>query len=83
MDIHLESSLVPNKSLFNVDTEQQLVKLLDDAWANRGSHTVNPVSGNWVYDIRMPNAVGTNGEQSVRIVVRPGTTDVVTAHPIP
>ncbi|MBI5547146.1 MAG: hypothetical protein HY901_24970 [Deltaproteobacteria bacterium] len=36
-----------------------------------------------VYVVGMGRIVGTAGEQSIKIIVRPGTSEVITAFPVP
>ena len=76
----------PNKpihSVFGAGTSGTLQEV-DAAWANRGAAraVIPQPNGNTRYDIPMNGPVGTNGEDHVRIVVRTGTSDIQTAHPI-
>ena len=64
-------------SVFNVD-RNKVIGLVDDAWAKRGSPLPNDPG---VYIVPMGRAVGTAGETSVKIVVRSGTNQVITAFP--
>jgi hypothetical protein len=81
----LSGPLIPAKplhTLFNVD-RTQLVGLIDEAWAARQGAGVLQANGNRVFDVAMGRAVGAGGETTIRIVVRDGTTKVITAYPIP
>jgi hypothetical protein len=85
--LHVLDHLSPNPAkplhtLFNVD-RTQLVGLIDEAWAARQGAGVLQANGNRVFDVAMGRAVGAGGETTIRIVVRDGTTKVITAYPIP
>jgi hypothetical protein len=85
--LHVLDHLSPNPTkplhtLFNVD-RTQLIGLIDEAWAARQGPGVLQSNGNRVFDVAMGRVVGQGGEQSIRIVVRNGTTKVVTAYPVP
>ncbi len=70
----------PNKpvhSVFNAQGDDAL-DLVDQAWARRGAPDPNDAAA---FVVDMGRAIGTAGETSIRIVVRPGTTEVVTAYP--
>ena len=73
------NSSKPNHTVFNVP-RNQILSLVDQAWAKRG----NPLpSDPGVYIIPMGKVVGTRGETSIRIIVKPGTNQVITAYPVP
>ena len=85
--LHVLEHLTPDPSkplhtLFNVP-RNQIIGLLDEAWAARQGTGVLQANGNRVFDIPMGRVVGTGGETRIRIVVRDGTTNVITAYPIP
>jgi filamentous hemagglutinin len=65
-------------SVFNVGRDQ-VVGLLDEAWALR---TQPLPSDPGAYLIPMGRVVGQGGETNIRIIVRPGTSEVITAHPV-
>lgn len=73
----------PNKpvhSVFNVD-RNQVIGLVDEAWTKRvGPGTLQP-NGNRVWTVEMGRQVGTNGQSSINLVIRDGTTEVITAFP--
>jgi len=69
-------------SVFSVP-RNKVLSLLDEAWAKRGVPTVHPQSGNLNYRIDLGRVVGENGETAINISVRPGTSEVVTAFPVP
>ncbi len=58
------------------------LRTVDEAWLIRGAHTSHPQSGNWNYKVPMGRVVGTAGERSVLISVKPNTHEVVTAYPV-
>ena len=65
--------------VFNVDTSQELLDLLDEAWARRGAtDPADPAA----YNIPMfPRITGTEGQAGIRMVTVPGTNSVITAYP--
>lgn len=72
----------PHHSVFNV-VEDNILDLVDDAWRSRS--TVTPIvqpNGNAVYNIPMGKVVGTQGETKIRIVVKNGTSEIITAFPV-
>jgi hypothetical protein len=71
----------PAHTIFDV-VRDKLIGLLDEAWAKRGTGVLQS-NGNRVFDIDMGRAIGTGGETHIRIVVRNGTNNVITAYPIP
>jgi hypothetical protein len=75
---HLAPNLVKLKhSVF--DVQGHLIRTLDEAWAARGAGVVQ--GGYRVFDVNMGRVIGTAGETNLRIVVRNGTSDVITAYP--
>lgn len=82
---HVLDHLVPNPSkathsIFNVD-RTKLIGLLDDAWAKKvGSGVLQP-NGNRVWTVDMGRVIGTNGERHIQLVIKDGTTSVITAFP--
>ena len=84
--LHVLDHLTPNAgkpahTLFNVQ-RNKLLGLLDNAWAKRGSYSIHN-SGNWNDRIDMGRVIGQGGETAVNISVRPGTSEIITAFPIP
>jgi hypothetical protein len=80
---HILEHTVPNPNkdphtLFNV-ARNQVLGLVDEAWAARGAPLPNDLAA---YVVPMGRAVGQGGETSIKIVVRPGTTKVITAYPV-
>lgn len=80
---HVLAHTVPDPSkplhtVFNVG-RARVVGLLDEAWALRTS----PLAGDaGAYVIPMGRVVGQGGETSIKIIVRPGTSEVITAFPV-
>lgn len=71
----------PIHSVFNTD-QQGLIELIDEAWQNRQSgYSEAQSNGNRVYDIDMGRVIGTDGENEIRIVVKDGSTSIITAYP--
>ncbi|MFJ7282253.1 hemagglutinin repeat-containing protein [Pseudomonas sp. NPDC099000] len=70
----------PNKrkhSVFSMD-RKDILGVVDEAWIKKG----NPVVGDpGAYIVPMSRVVGTAGETNIKIVVRPGTSIVITAYP--
>lgn len=63
-------------------TRSDVLPTIDDAWTRRG-RPVSTDQASTVYEVPMGRAVGTNGEQRVRIIVKRGTNEVRSAYPIP
>ncbi len=72
----------PLHTVFNV-SKDRVLDIIDEAWSmrNRVKATLQK-NGNQVFNIPMRRVVGTNGETSIRIVVKNGTSEVVTAFPV-
>ena len=70
---------VPGKSVFNVP-RNQILGLLDEAYASAARV---PVPGDPAAFITpMGRTVGTAGENAVRLILRPGTSEVISAYPV-
>lgn len=72
----------PNKlshTVFDVP-RNHVLSLVDEAWNVKGSPLVNDPGA---YVVNMNKIIGTNGETSIKIIVRPGTNQIITAYPIP
>ncbi|WP_245890076.1 hemagglutinin repeat-containing protein [Celeribacter persicus] len=73
----------PNKpvhSVFNVQGDDAL-SLVDEAWTNRTGAGTLQANGNRTWTVDLGRPVGTNGQTSVQIVVRDGTSEIITAFP--
>jgi RHS repeat-associated protein len=68
----------PMHSVFNVG-RNQVLGLVDEAWSMRGAAVAGDPGA---FVVPMGRAVGTAGETAVRIVVRPGTSQIITAYPV-
>ena len=82
---HVLDHLVPNPnkathSIFNVD-RTKLIGLLDDAWTKKVGPGVLQPNGNRVWTVDMGRVIGTSGERHIQLVIRDGTTNVITAFP--
>jgi hypothetical protein len=77
----------PTHTVFQTEAQtlpelsSQITSVVDDAWVARGTPTPanNPAYDQYVVD--MGRVVGTNGETSVTIIARRGTSEIVTAYP--
>lgn len=83
--LHVLDHTVPNPSkpvhsLFSVD-RKHVIGLVDQAWASRVGPGTLQANGNRVWVVDMGRQVGTSGQASIQIVVRDGTTQVITAFP--
>src|SRR4029077_16005799 len=76
---HVLEHLTPNAAkpahtVFNVK-RGELFALLDEAWLRKpATYSIHARSGNWNYVVPMGRAVGTNGETSIILSMRPGTS---------
>lgn len=72
----------PLHSVFNV-LKDKILGVVDEAWSMRSGVTPTlQKNGNQVFNIPMGRVVGTNGETLIRIVVKNGTSEVVTGFPV-
>ncbi len=81
MDHLVPNSLKPLHTIFDVP-RNKLVALLDEAWTLGGTSVLQP-NGNRVFDIALGRIIGTAGETRIRIVLKNGTLNIITAYPIP
>lgn len=65
-------------SVFNVRREEVL-GLVDEAWVKRSTPLPNDPGA---YVIPMGRVIGTAGEKSIKVIVRPGTNKIITAYPV-
>jgi hypothetical protein len=70
----------PLQTVFSVD-KKDLLPLLDEAWKNPIKQQVHGDPGAYIIDMR--RVIGTAGEQKIRLVVKPGTSEIITAYPVP
>lgn len=83
---HVFEHLRPNhkKRIHSVFTtnEEGLIRLIDKAWLKRDEESSKKQSnGNRVYDVYMDRIIGTEGEETIRIVVRDKSAKLITAYP--
>jgi RHS repeat-associated protein len=64
--------------VFKNPDQGDILKLIDEGWAKRGSPDPSDPAR---YVVPMGREVGTGGERNLRIVVIPGTTKIITAFP--
>lgn len=65
-------------SVFSMD-RKEILGTIDEAWLKKGSPVLNDPGA---YVVPMGRAIGTSGETSIKIIVRPGTSQVITAYPV-
>ncbi|MNJ22668.1 hypothetical protein D3C77_170420 [compost metagenome] len=65
-------------SVFSMD-RKEILGAVDEAWLKKSSPVVGD-SG--AYVVPMGRAIGTLGETNIKIIVRPGTNQVITAYPV-
>jgi hypothetical protein len=80
---HVLSHAVPNSTkgthtIFSVP-KNKILELIDEAWAMKGEALI---ADSAAYEVEMGRIIGTKGESAIRIVVTPGTTNIITAYPI-
>ena len=68
----------PIHSVFNVGKDKVL-DLVDQAWSKRKNEVLGAPGE---YIIAMKKVIGTNGERNIKIVVRPGASNIITAYPV-
>jgi hypothetical protein len=69
----------PLHTVFSVD-KKDLIPLLDEAWKNPLKQQVPGDPG--AYISPMGRVIGESGEKNIRIVVKPGTLEIITAYPV-
>ncbi|MGC0208408.1 polymorphic toxin-type HINT domain-containing protein [Streptomyces levis] len=65
-------------SVFLNGNQDDILNLVDEGWARRGAHVPNDPAA---FVVPMGRVVGTAGETNLRIVVSPGTNNVISAYP--
>lgn len=73
-----EDMAKPKHSVFNVE-RNQVIGLIDEAWKMKGSPLANDPGA---YIVNMGRQIGTAGETFIKIIVKPGTSEIITAYPI-
>ena len=68
-----------NHTVFSVSNRNEILGLVDEAWVARGNPLPNDPGA---FVIPMNRVVGTGGETSIKIIIRPGTNEIITAYPI-
>ena len=76
---------VPNDSkplhtLYNVD-KSEVIGLIDEAWVNKGQGILQS-NGKVLYDINMGKTIGTNGEDTIRIITNGYSNNIITSFPL-
>jgi hypothetical protein len=76
---HAEPNSMKNlHTVFNVPKDE-ILKLIDEAWTIKGAPLI---SDSAVYIVDMKKSIGLNGESAIKIVVIPGTSEIITAYPV-
>lgn len=76
---HAEPNSMKNlHTVFNVPKDK-ILQLIDEAWVMKGAPLI---SDSAVYIVDMKKSIGLNGESAIKIVVIPGTSEIITAYPI-
>jgi len=65
-------------SVFSADSAG-ILRLVDQAWMSRGANVPGDPGA---YIVQMGQTVGTAGETRIKIIVKPGTTEIITAYPL-
>jgi|GEM_PF-2868961 len=72
----------PKHSIFLEKNPVKVLQLIDEAWNKRGPpEKQGKGAGRDVYTVAMQRPVGEEGEESIRIIVESGSSDIVTAYP--
>lgn len=67
-----------NHTVFTV-ADAELLDLIDFAWSKRGIALADDPG---TYIIELEKIIGTKGEKAIKIVVVPGTSQIITAYPV-
>jgi hypothetical protein len=59
----------------------KLIQTIDEAWAARGRGLPSPPYEK--FEVDLLRVIGVGGETKMRIVVKPGTSEIISAFPIP
>ena len=65
-------------SVFSMD-RKKIVGVVDEAWLKKGSPVVVDPGA---YVVPMGRPIGPSGETNIKVIVRPGTNQVITAYPV-
>jgi len=80
---HVLAHGTPNPSkashtVFNVGSDE-ILGLVDEAWTMKGNPLTNDPGA---YLVDMGRTIGTNGESTIKVIVKPGTSEIITAYPV-
>ena len=70
----------PLHTVYNVD-KSEVIGLIDEAWSKKGQSILQP-NGNVLYDINMEKIIGINGEDTIRIITKGYSNNIITAFPL-
>jgi hypothetical protein len=80
---HVLAHAVPDPSKKShsvfVGGRKNVLPLIDEAWLKRSAPLATD-PGAYVIDMGRP--IGAAGEQNIKIIVRPGTSEIITAYPV-
>jgi len=80
MDHTVQNAAKPVHSVFDIP-RNQVIGLVDEAWAARTGKGTLQSNGNRTWLVPMGRQVGTNGQTSIKVVVKDGTSEIITAFP--
>ncbi len=76
---YIDSNITQRKrTLFNVSRDK-IISLIDEAWSMKKNSLPHDPGA---YVIDMQKIIGINGECAIKIIVKPGTSEIKTAYPI-
>ncbi|MEU1666022.1 hypothetical protein ABZ547_20855 [Streptomyces sparsogenes] len=77
---HAGESVKKGKKEHSIFTGQSSpLELVDEAWRKRGAPEPNDPGA---YVVPMGRTVGSGGQKRIRVIVKPGTTEVISAYPV-
>lgn len=69
----------PVHAMFLAKTRKELFDLIDSAWLTLTNPCSNPTGE---FNINMGKVIGTRGERRLKMIIIPGTSQIITAYPI-
>lgn len=71
--------LKPTYTVFSV-SKDEIISLIDEGWTKKGNGILQG-NGNKIYEINMGRIIGTNGEDTLIIITKGSSNEIVTAYP--
>ena len=71
--------LKPTHTVFSV-SKDEIISLIDEGWTKKGNGILQG-NGNKIYEINMGRIIGTNGEDTLIIITKGSSNEIVTAYP--